>query len=122
MTPTLAEAVDVANRIAPEHLSILTRDPARLAALAPDCGAVFLGSPSAVALGDYVAGTNHVLPTGGTARFASPLGVYDFYKRSNLVALSKRTAGSIASAGKALAEFEGLPAHARSIELRERTS
>ena len=122
VTPTLAEAVDVANRIAPEHLSILTRDPARLAALAPDCGAVFLGSPSAVALGDYVAGTNHVLPTGGTARFASPLGVYDFYKRSNLVALSKRTAGSIASAGKALAEFEGLPAHARSIELRERTS
>ncbi len=119
VTPTLEAGARLANRLAPEHLSIVTGNARAIADLVPDCGSVFLGSESPVALGDYVAGTNHVLPTGGSARFGSPLGVYDFYKRSNLVSLSVETCRAIAPAGGAIAMFEGLPAHARSMQIRE---
>lgn len=116
---SIADAATLANRIAPEHLSIVTADARRVAASVPDCGAVFLGASSPVALGDYVAGTNHVLPTGATARFGSPLGVYDFYKRASIVSLSSTTSNAIADAGSSLASFEGLHAHARSIDARK---
>jgi histidinol dehydrogenase len=115
------EAIAMANAIAPEHLSIQTRDPQQLADLAENCGAVFCGPFSPVAAGDYIAGPNHVLPTGGTARFFSPLGVYDFVKRSNVISLTAEELADIAPSAEAIAQFEGLPAHAASIEKR-RTS
>ncbi|HKO01939.1 MAG TPA: histidinol dehydrogenase, partial [Thermoanaerobaculia bacterium] len=113
------DAVALANRIAPEHLSLHWNDAARWLDRLDDCGAIFIGAANPVAAGDYIAGPNHVLPTGGTARFTSPLGVYDFVKRSNVIALSESESRSIAAAGAALAHFEGLPRHARSLELRE---
>jgi len=112
------EAIAIANEIAPEHLSIQTRDPEALAELADDCGAVFCGPFSPVAAGDYVAGPNHVLPTAGSARFFSVLGVYDFVKRSNVVSLTAAELNEIAASGEAIAMFEGLPAHAASMEKR----
>jgi len=112
------EAIAIANRIAPEHLSIQTRDPQQLADLAENCGAIFCGAYSPVAAGDYVAGPNHVLPTGGTARFFSVLGVYDFVKRSNVISLTAEELMRIAPSGEAIAKFEGLPAHAASMEKR----
>lgn len=112
------EAVAIANRIAPEHLSLQTRDAERLALLVDNAGAIFCGSSSPVAAGDYLAGPNHVLPTGGSARFASPLGVYDFVKRSNIIAMSEETLQEIAPYAQRLAEFEGLPMHARSLAQR----
>jgi len=112
------EAMDIANQIAPEHLSIQTRDPLQLAELAENCGAVFCGPYSPVAAGDYVAGPNHVLPTGGSARFFSVLGVYDFVKRSNVIALTAEELAEIAPSGELIAKFEGLPAHAASMEKR----
>jgi histidinol dehydrogenase len=115
------EAIAIANRIAPEHLSIQTRDPQQLADLAENCGAIFCGPYSPVAAGDYVAGPNHVLPTGGSARFFSPLGVYDFVKRANVITLTAEELTRIGPSGEAIAKFEGLPAHAASIEKR-RTS
>ena len=115
------EAIAIANDIAPEHLSIQTRDPQQLADLAENCGAIFCGGYSPVAAGDYVAGPNHVLPTAGSARFFSPLGVYDFIKRSNVITLSAEELMEIAPSGEAIAKFEGLPAHAASMKKR-RTS
>lgn len=111
-------AVALANRIAPEHLSLHWSDGRRWVDQLENCGAIFVGAASPVAAGDYVAGPNHVLPTGGTARFTSPLGVYDFVKRSNIIALSVEDSRSLAAAGAAMARFEGLPGHARSLELR----
>ena len=115
---TREEAIAIANEIAPEHLSIQTRDPQSLADLAENCGAIFCGAFSPVAAGDYIAGPNHVLPTGGSARFFSPLGVYDFIKRSNVITLSAEELSAIGEAAEAIAEFEGLPQHARSIAKR----
>ena len=115
------EAIAIANDIAPEHLSIQARDPQQLADLAENCGAIFCGGYSPVAAGDYVAGPNHVLPTAGSARFFSPLGVYDFIKRSNVITLSAEELMEIAPSGEAIAKFEGLPAHAASMKKR-RTS
>jgi len=112
------EAIAIANQIAPEHLSIQTRDPQQLAELAENCGAIFCGPYSPVAAGDYVAGPNHVLPTGGSARFFSVLGVYDFVKRSNVIALTAAELAEIAPSGELIAKFEGLPAHAASMEKR----
>ena len=112
------EAIAIANQIAPEHLSIQTRDPQQLADLAENCGAIFCGAYSPVAAGDYVAGPNHVLPTAGSARFFSPLGVYDFVKRSNVISLTAEELMQIAPSGEAIARFEGLPAHAASMEKR----
>ena len=96
-TNSLDDAIAVVNRIAPEHLSIITRDALRIAERAENCGAIYLGSTSAPALGDYIVGSNHVLPTAGSARFFSPLGVYDFVKRSNLVFVGERDFESIGS-------------------------
>ncbi|HRO58648.1 MAG TPA: histidinol dehydrogenase [Burkholderiaceae bacterium] len=114
----LEEACEIANRIAPEHLEISTDDPQRWAERIRHAGAIFLGRYASEAIGDYCAGPNHVLPTMRTARFSSPLGVYDFQKRSSLIEVSAdgaRTLGTIAST---LARGEGLQAHARSAELR----
>jgi histidinol dehydrogenase len=113
------DAVSIANRIAPEHLSLQWSEAHRWLDRIENCGAIFIGAQSPVAAGDYIAGPNHVLPTGGTARFTSPLGVYDFVKRSNVIELSTAVSKEIAGAGAALARFEGLPLHAGSLDLRE---
>ncbi len=122
LTPIYAgsidEAIAIANRIAPEHVSIQTRDPQRVAARIENCGAIYCGSSSPVAAGDYIAGPNHVLPTGGSARFFSPLGVYDFVKRANVITISDDALRAIAPYAQRLAEFEGLPLHARSLSSR----
>ncbi|MEO8036596.1 MAG: histidinol dehydrogenase, partial [Acidobacteriota bacterium] len=106
------------NRIAPEHLSLHVRDAEIVAEGAENCGAVFCGPYTPVAAGDYIAGPNHVLPTGGSARFFSPLGVYDFVKRSNIVTMSSSALASVADAATRIARFEGLPKHAHSIDVR----
>ena len=117
-TGTTEAAIGLANRIAPEHLSIHTRDARALATRAENCGAIYVGGASAPAAGDYVIGSNHVLPTAGTARFFSPLGVYDFVKRTNVVVAGARDAEMLAPLANSLAEFEGLPLHARSAMVR----
>jgi histidinol dehydrogenase len=112
------EAADVANRIAPEHLELSVEDPQALAGRIRHAGAVFMGRYTAEALGDYCAGPNHVLPTSRTARFSSPLGVYDFQKRSSLIMASAGGAATLSKTASVLARGEGLTAHARSAEYR----
>ena len=114
----LEEAACLANRIAPEHLELSVADPEALAGRIRHAGAIFLGRHTAEALGDYCAGPNHVLPTSGTARFSSPLGVYDFQKRSSLIFCSPEGADTLARTASVLARGEGLTAHARSAECR----
>ena len=114
----LHQAVALSNRIAPEHLELMVAQPEPLLDQVRHAGAIFVGAHSAEALGDYCVGPNHVLPTAGTARFSSPLGVYDFQKRSSLIRLSSRGAGEMASIASVLARCEGLDAHARSAEYR----
>jgi histidinol dehydrogenase len=113
-----AEAVDLVNRLAPEHLQLMLRDPAPIFSRVRHAGAVFLGAFCPEAVGDYVAGPNHVLPTGRTARFASGLSVFDFLKRTTWVAADAASLDRVGPAAIALAEAEGLNAHARSIALR----
>ena len=120
VTSDLAEAADVANRFAPEHLELLVKNPKALLASIRNAGAVFLGHCTPEALGDYLAGPNHILPTGGTARFSSPLGVYDFVKRMSVLNFDGK---ALAKYGKPAAEFaamEGLDAHGKSILARLR--
>jgi histidinol dehydrogenase len=112
------DAAAVANRIAPEHLELSVEDPEALAAKIHNAGAIFMGRHTAEALGDYCAGPNHVLPTSGTARFSSPLGVYDFQKRSSLIMASSAGSAALAKTASVLARGEGLTAHARSAEYR----
>ncbi len=112
------EAAEVANRIAPEHLELSVEDPEALARKIRHAGAIFMGRYTAEALGDYCAGPNHVLPTSRTARFSSPLGVYDFQKRSSLIMVSSGGAATLARTASVLARGEGLTAHARSAEYR----
>ncbi len=112
------DAAAVANRIAPEHLELSVADPEALAARIRHAGAIFMGRHTAEALGDYCAGPNHVLPTSRTARFSSPLGVYDFQKRSSLVMASAAGSAALAKIASVLARGEGLTAHARSAEYR----
>jgi histidinol dehydrogenase len=114
----IEEAAEIANRIAPEHLELSVADPQRLAVRIRHAGAIFLGRHTAEALGDYCAGPNHVLPTSRTARFSSPLGVYDFQKRSSLIMASPAGAATLAHTSSVLARGEGLTAHARSAEYR----
>src|SRR5213078_4316539 len=95
-----------------------SNDADRMAKDVQNAGAIFLGHYTPVAVGDYVAGPNHVLPTGGSARFFSPLGVYDFVKRSNVIALNAEELSEISEAGERIAEFEGLPKHAASMAVR----
>jgi histidinol dehydrogenase len=117
-TRDLAEACEIADRIAPEHLELAVRDPEAWLPRLHNAGAVFLGRWSSEAIGDYVAGPNHVLPTAGTARFSSPLGVYDFQKRTSIIEVSRAGAERLGRVAAALADEEGLPAHARSARLR----
>jgi len=114
----LDEAVEVANHIAPEHLELSVEDPQRMAASIRHAGAIFMGRYTAEALGDYCAGPNHVLPTSRTARFSSPLGVYDFQKRSSLIQCSAPAAADLGETASVLARGEGLTAHAQSAEYR----
>ncbi|MGD2074265.1 MAG: histidinol dehydrogenase [Gammaproteobacteria bacterium] len=115
---SLDEAVEVANRIAPEHLELSVEDPQPMAARIRHAGAIFMGRYTAEAVGDYCAGPNHVLPTSRTARFSSPLGVYDFQKRSSLIFCSGAGASALGGTASVLARGEGLTAHARSAEYR----
>jgi len=117
-TRSMAEACAISNRIAPEHLEISAREPQRWEPLLRHAGAIFLGAFTSESLGDYCAGPNHVLPTSGTARFSSPLGVYDFVKRSSLIEVSARGARSLGPIAAELAQGEGLQAHARAAQLR----
>jgi histidinol dehydrogenase len=117
-TRSMEEACDLANRIAPEHLEVSSREPQRWEPLLRHAGAVFLGAWTSESLGDYCAGPNHVLPTAGTARFSSPLGVYDFQKRSSLIEVSEAGAQVLGAIASELAHGEGLQAHARAAEMR----
>ncbi|HTT10410.1 MAG TPA: histidinol dehydrogenase [Burkholderiaceae bacterium] len=117
-TRDLREAAELVNRAAPEHMEIVTRDAEKVLPLIRHAGAIFVGHYSSEALGDYCAGPNHVLPTVRTARFASPLGVYDFVKRSNVIDISAAGARRLAPIAATLARGERLEAHARSAELR----
>jgi histidinol dehydrogenase len=116
----LDDAVRIANRIAPEHLELAVRDPDALLPSIRHAGAIFMGHASSESLGDYCAGPNHVLPTGRTARFSSPLGVYDFQKRSSVIAISDAGAQSLGPVAATLARGEGLDAHAKSAQYRLR--
>ena len=118
LTRSMDEACAISNRIAPEHLEISSREPRRWEPLLRHAGAIFLGAFTSESLGDYCAGPNHVLPTSGTARFSSPLGVYDFVKRSSLIEVSERGAQVLGPIAAELAHGEGLQAHARAAELR----
>ena len=114
----LDEACAIANRIAPEHLELSLDDAAQWADKIRHAGAIFIGHHSVEALGDYCAGPNHVLPTMRSARFSSPLGVYDFQKRTSLIEMSPAGAARLAPIAATLAYGEGLQAHARSAEMR----
>jgi histidinol dehydrogenase len=118
LTRGMEEACEISNRIAPEHLEVSSRDPHRWEPLLRHAGAIFLGAYTSESLGDYCAGPNHVLPTSGTARFSSPLGVYDFQKRSSLIEVSEQGAQQLGLIAAELAYGEGLHAHARAAELR----
>jgi len=120
-TRSMEEACAISNRIAPEHLEISSGEPQRWEPLLKHAGAIFLGAFTSESLGDYCAGPNHVLPTSGTARFSSPLGVYDFQKRSSLIQVSEVGAQLLGPIAAELAYGEGLQAHARAAELRMTT-
>ena len=117
-TRSMEEACAISNRIAPEHLEVSSANPHAWEPLLKHAGAIFLGAFTSESLGDYCAGPNHVLPTSGTARFSSPLGVYDFQKRSSLIEVSEKGAQSLGKIAAELAYGEGLQAHARAAELR----
>jgi histidinol dehydrogenase len=117
-TRTMEEACEISNRIAPEHLEVSSANPHQWEPLLKHAGAIFLGAYTSESLGDYCAGPNHVLPTSGTARFSSPLGVHDFQKRSSLIEVSQAGAQTLGKIAAELAYGEGLQAHARAAELR----
>jgi len=117
-TKSLEEACDVSNILAPEHLELSVQDPDALLPKITSAGAIFMGIRSSESLGDYCAGPNHVLPTSGTSRFSSPLGVYDFQKRSSLIKISERGSNELGQVASILARGEGLEAHALSAEMR----
>ncbi len=115
---SLADGIDLANRIASEHLELALENPETWAKKIKNAGAIFLGNFTPEAMGDYIAGPNHVLPTSGTARFSSPLGVYDFIKRISLIGYSKTALQKSADAVTILAEMEDLDAHAEAVKIR----
>lgn len=119
-TKSMEEACEISNRIAPEHLEVSSNEPNRWEPLLRHAGAIFLGAFTSESLGDYCAGPNHVLPTSGTARFSSPLGVYDFQKRSSLIEVSEAGAQVLGPIAVTLAEGEGLQAHAEAARMRLR--
>jgi histidinol dehydrogenase len=118
VTRDLAEAVAISNRLAPEHLELSVVDPESLLPLVRHAGAIFIGAFTSEAIGDYCAGPNHVLPTSRSARFASPLGVYDFQKRNSIIKCSERGMRELGAVASVLARGESLTAHARSVEMR----
>jgi len=118
VTKDLTEALRISNEIAPEHLEVMTNDPMELLPLIENAGAIFLGPWTPEALGDYAAGPNHTLPTGGTARFFSPLGVYDFYKRSSIVGFTRKGFMALSHVVETIADIEGLEAHANTVRIR----
>lgn len=118
VTDTIYEAVEINNLIAPEHLEVCTQNPFDLLPLIKNAGAIFLGNYSPEPLGDYFAGPNHTLPTSGTARFFSPLGVYDFIKRQSVISYSRDAFNAVASDVATFAQAEGLTAHAEAIRVR----
>ena len=118
LVPSIREAIEVANRRAPEHLEIVTEGPERVASAIRHAGAIFLGDDTPEPVGDYLAGPSHVLPTGGTARYASPLGVYDFVKRTSVIRYTRARLAEDAQAIIALAEAEGLWGHAEAVRIR----
>ncbi|MDI4635137.1 histidinol dehydrogenase [Pelomonas sp. V22] len=120
LTRSMDEACEISNRIAPEHLEVSSNEPHRWEPLLRHAGAIFLGAYTSESLGDYCAGPNHVLPTSGTARFSSPLGVYDFQKRSSLIEVSEAGAQKLGPIAAELAYGEGLQGHARAAEMRLR--
>jgi histidinol dehydrogenase len=115
---SLAEAAALTDRLAPEHLELAVRRPRRLAAAIRHAGAIFLGQEAPEAFGDYLAGPNHVLPTGGTARWASPLGTHDFVRRTSMIEAGSGTMRRLGPAVVRLARLEGLDAHGRAVERR----
>jgi histidinol dehydrogenase len=117
-TRSMEEACAISNRIAPEHLEVSSSEPHKWEHLLKHAGAIFLGAYTSESLGDYCAGPNHVLPTSGTARFSSPLGVYDFQKRSSIIEVSEAGAQTLGKIAAELAYGEGLQAHARAAEMR----
>lgn len=118
VTDTIEEAVNMANKIAPEHLELCIENPEKWTEKVKNAGAVFMGHYTPEAMGDYLAGPNHVLPTSGTARFSSPLGVYDFIKRTSLISYTKEALKNCGKTVTLLAEMEDLGAHAKSVKLR----
>ena len=119
LVPSMREAIEVANRRAPEHLEIVAEGAERIAGGIRHAGAIFLGDETPEPVGDYLAGPSHVLPTGGTARYASPLGVYDFVKRTSVIRYTRARLAEDAEAIIALAEAEGLSGHAEAVRIRE---
>lgn len=117
-TKSIMEAIDIANEIAPEHLEIMTKHPEKDVKHIRNAGAIFLGQWTPEPLGDYSAGPNHTLPTGGTARFSSPLGVYDFIKRTSLLQFDRKSFMLLSDTVEAIADIEGLDAHANTIRIR----
>ena len=120
ITADIAQAVELANHFAPEHLELMVENPAAILQKVRNAGSVFFGSYTPEALGDYIAGTNHILPTQGTSRFSSPLGVYDFYKRMSVLSFSPEAFGRLAKETAHFAELEGLDAHANSVIVRNK--
>ena len=120
ITASVDEALDLANLFAPEHLELMVENPAGILDKVRNAGSVFLGSFTPEALGDYLAGSNHILPTEGTARFSSPLGVYDFYKRMNVISFSREALKKLGGQTAHFAEMEGLDAHANSVLIRSK--
>jgi histidinol dehydrogenase len=120
ITKDIKAAVKISNEIAPEHLEVMTKNPASFLPLIRNAGAIFLGEWTPEALGDYAAGPNHTLPTGSTARFSSPLGVYDFIKRSSLLSFTAKGFRRLAKTVRNIADAEGLEAHGNTIRVREK--
>ena len=118
VTQTMDEAIDLMNQIAPEHLEVVTSHPFDLLPRIRHAGAIFMGSYTPEPIGDYIAGPNHTLPTGGTAKFYSPLGVENFLKRSSIISMSKQGIDEIGEACALLAHTEGLGAHEASVRVR----
>jgi histidinol dehydrogenase len=118
ITKNLDKAADIANQIAPEHLEIMTKAPSKILPMIRNAGAVFLGKWTPEPMGDYAAGPNHTLPTGGTARFSSPLGVYDFVKRTSLLDFSRAGFMGLADTVETFADVEGLEAHGNTVRVR----
>ena len=118
LTMDLPEAISISNRIAPEHLELSVKNPKDFLSMITSAGAIFLGKYTSESVGDYCAGPSHVLPTGGTARFASPLGVYDFQKRSSVIMCDEIGGRALYETASVLAKSESLNAHAASVEIR----